>query len=571
MYRPSTILPIVLLVLSCGSQEAPPPSNQGSASQKTVIPFLTEVKEDLGFAFKHHNGHTGGLHIVEIMGAGAGLLDYDRDGDLDLYLVQGGPLPFDEKNTEYSDRLFRNDLKRGPDGKPNLHFTDVTEVSGIAAFGYGMGIATGDVDGDGWTDIFLANYGEDQLWRNQGDGTFTLHDFPTDDGWSVSASFFDAEGDGNSDLVVSRYIQYDLNNAKPCIASTSIRDYCGPADYPFLPDQLLINQGDGTLKEQAIAQGLGRAYGPGLGVVTADFNHDRLADIFVANDTTENQLWINQGEGRFVDDALLAGCATNLSGEKEGSMGIALGDFNYDGSWDLFLSHFEKETNTLYQSESPGLFRDMTQTAKLGPESYAQTGFGTGWIDSNADGRLDLVVINGSVNLVHALSGFSPTDPHATSSQYFIQEQNGEFHLAEADLVPDLVVPRRGRGLSLGDIDNDGDTDILLSTNDGQAEIFLSTPPEGRKNWLGFTVFDARGGPALGATVELKLSDGTQRIDRIATDGSYASASDPRVLFRWLEGTEVLQAEVHWPTGDSLQVSVDDLGQYLQIHPPVAP
>ncbi len=340
---------------------------------------FVDVAGQTGLECVHFNGMSGAMLLPEITGSGGAVFDYDNDGDLDIYCVQGALLGHSAGDTKMAeplfpwsgtappqnrlDRLYRNDLIVRPDGSRQLRFTDVTAHSLIVAPGYGMGVATGDIDNDGWIDLYVTNYGLNQLFHNQGDGTFKARTGTAQLGkavWSTSAVFFDYDRDGWLDLYVTNYVHSVPGKDPRCYASNSARDYCGPDAFSALPDQLFHNQGNGTFRDVSEAAGITRAFGAGLGVVTADFNADGWIDIYVANDGDPNQLWINQQDGTFKDDALWAGCAVNQQGQAEASMGVDAGDFDADGDDDLFMTHLMEETNTLYANLGNGLFADQT-------------------------------------------------------------------------------------------------------------------------------------------------------------------------------------------------------------------
>ena len=364
---------------------------------------FTEVTEEAGIRFVHDAGDEGNFSLPEITGAGAGFFDADGDGDLDIYLLQGGrpadpmgPRPGAPGNALYL---------QGPPGS----FSDASAASGTADTGYGMGLAAADFDGDGRTDLFVTNYGPDILYRNLGDGRFedvTAGAGVAGEGWSSSAAFCDYDADGRLDLYVARYVRNDPG--KFCTQQDGSRDYCSPQVFPGIHDYLYRNVGGGRFEDVSLAAGLRAVHAPGLGVVCHDFDGDRRLDFYVANDGEANQLWLNQGGDGFADDAFLAGVALNDAGRPEAGMGIALGDVDHDLDLDLFITHVADETNTLYRSDGAdfGLsFADRTGPSGLGPASMAMTGFGTGFVDLDLDGALDLVVANGRVQRKPALPG----------------------------------------------------------------------------------------------------------------------------------------------------------------------
>ena len=322
--------------------------------------------------FVHFNGMSGELYFPEMMGSGAALFDYDGDGDLDAYLVQGVMLgpgksladavfpPADD--TLLADRLYRNDSTSEP-GQTRIRFTDVTAASGLRADGYGMGVAAADFDNDGRVDLYVTNFGANQLWRNLGGGRFenvTAAAGVGDKRWSVSAAWIDYDRDGDLDLYVGNYVRYTFDNAKPCRSSTSARDYCSPLVYKPDVDTLYRNDGDGRFTDVSTAAGIRAHFGGALGVVAADFDGDGWQDLYVANDGVANQLWINRGDGTFSDEALLAGVGVNMDGSPEASMGVDAADFDGDGDEDLFMTHLARETNTLYVNDGEGWFEDRT-------------------------------------------------------------------------------------------------------------------------------------------------------------------------------------------------------------------
>ena len=395
-------------VASSGVHAAQPSSSEPPPGQA----WFTDRAQEAGIDFVHRNGESGELRIVETMGSGAALFDFDNDGDLDVYVVQSrtaGPGRASDSVTSRlrrpGDRLYRNDLVVHPDGTRILRFTDVTAGSGLEAGAYGMGVAAGDVDNDGWVDLYRTALGPNQLFRNNGDGTFT--DVTRESGagdprWSVSASFADLDRDGWLDLHVGNYLDYDLEApAISCFSRTGERDYCGPSAFAAAPDGLYRNRGDGSFADVTAAAGVALEYGPALGVAAFDADADGWTDIYVANDGEPNLLWMNRGDGTFTNGALLAGVALNDSGRTEGSMGVDAGDFDGDGDEDLFMTHLTRETNTLYVNDGLGLFEDRTATIGLGAPSLAYTGFGAAWLDFDNDGWLDLLAVNGAVQASH--------------------------------------------------------------------------------------------------------------------------------------------------------------------------
>ena len=498
---------------------------------------FTEVAGEAGLDFVHVNGMAGERWLVEVMGAGVGLFDADGDERLDIWLVQGGPLAGRESAAADlpCDRLFRNVIRDG-----QMRFEDATDETGVCASGYGMGIATGDIDNDGDTDVFLANYGPNQLLENQGGGRFrdiTPTDGFAGDHWSVSASFADIDSDGLADLYVANYVDFTLADHKACPGDSGQHDYCSPEVYRPSRDRLFRNLGAGRFAEITDAAGIDAA-GAGLGVVAEDFDGDGDVDIYVANDMSDNLLWINDGNGRFRNTALLAGVAVNGDGNVEASMGVDAADFDGDCDVDLFMTHLAVQTNTLYANDGNGWFTDRSNATGIAPASIPYTGFGGGWFDADNDGDLDLFSANGAVT---AIVGQSPGPlglPLRQVNQLWLNDGNGRYASAPGGKALELA--EVSRGAAFGDLDNDGDTDIVVTNTRGPARLYRNDGTDAY--WLGIAV-------EAGTGSLVSPEDAPCQRRRVATDGSYASAHDPRILFGLGQRSAPTHVVVRWPDG----------------------
>ncbi len=538
-------------------------------------PFVERATE-AGLSFRHETGATGELYFPEVMGSGVALFDYDDDDDLDVYFAQGGALG-SERPTAWpedwvpSGRLFRNDLQRLSDGTVRLRFEDVTPATGIEATGYGMGVATADYDNDGDVDLYLTQFGRNQLWRNEGDGTFTEQGrlAGVDDGrWSVVAQFLDFDGDGWLDLFVGNYTNFRIATNKRCTAPSGYSDYCSPGSYDPAPNSLYRNLGDGTFTavRSEVSSHLGRT----LGAAAADFDDDGDIDLFVANDEMPNTLWINDGDGGFVEEALLRGVAVSESGEPEASMGVAVGDWDEDADLDLFLSHYDHETNTLYANEA-GDFSDQSLASGLGTPSIPFTGWGTAFLDYDNDGWLDVLVVNGAAVFVPEQLQRGVPHPLNQPNQLFRGLEGRSFVDVTAQAGDAFRLVETSRGAAFGDIDNDGDVDVVISNNGGPARLLVNQVGS-RSSWIGLRVLVAPGRDAHGARIRLHAGgDQHPRTRSVDTGGSYASANDPRVVFGL--GTDVSAAtlerfrlEVFWPGGQQRECFTDlEAGTYQAV------
>ena len=536
----------------------------GFAAQQTerpLSPIFKEVAEQVGLKFQHYNGMTGKFYLPEITGSGAALFDFDNDGDLDVFLVQGNVL---EPNTQPAStlfpwrgaepprgRLFRNDLTIGKDGRRTLTYIDVTQNSGIVAHGYGMGAAVGDINNDGLPDLYLSNLGSNQLYLNKGNGRFinvTKESGTDDQRWTTSASFFDYDRDGWLDLMIVNYAEFSVTNSPNCYAATTARDYCTPRVFRAPGNRLFRNTGKGVFEDVTAAAGVNREFGHGLGIVTADFNDDGWIDIYVANDGDPNQLWINQKNGTFSNEALLAGAAVNRNGQTEAGMGVDAGDFDGNGTEDIFVTHLMDETNTLYVNLGETLFEDRTRESGLGVPGRRFTGFGTLFFDYDNDGWLDLFVTNGAVQLLPDLLRRKDPFPLGQPDQLFRNTGKGSFVEVLDQVGPALQLPEVGRGAAFGDVDNDGDTDVLVTNNNGPARLLLNEVGN-RNHWLGLRLVSKTGRDMLGARVDVVISKDNVLRRRVRTDGSYLSANDPRVLVGLGSATRVQTVRVHSPDG----------------------
>jgi hypothetical protein len=532
-----------------------------------VEPPFVESTDAALLSFLHRNGMKGGLHLPEIMGPGAALADFDGDGDLDVFLVQGGDLDGDGRPAAATGgaRLWRNERRRTPRGGPERSFVDATTAFEIPDTGYGMGVATGDFDNDGWIDVFLAQYGTDRLLRNDRgrrfvDATDALG--PAVPGWSVSATFFDYDRDGWLDLFVARYVEY-----KPvaCVLASTRRDYCGPRSYRPIRDRLLRNRGDGRF-EDVTERVLGpHAPAPGLGVVAADLDQDGWLDLYVANDGANNHLWLNDRGTRFREAGLLAGVAVAASGQPEGSMGVDAGDADDDGDLDLFVTNLAGEGHALYINAGRGVFDDRSIPNALAMASLRATGFGTQFLDYDNDGRLDLLTVNGAV---HFDERRPPTAedplPLAQEKQLFRNVGAARFEVPAAAATAALSRPDVSRGLAVGDIDDDGDPDALVANTNGPPRLLINGGAGPSRPWLGLRLLDGKR-DALGALVRVQRKGAHDLVRRVHTDGSYASACDARVLFGLGGGAEVRGAVVTWSDGSQEEFPLREVGRYVTL------
>ena len=550
-------------LVSCGGDKNPAPATAAPAPAD----WFVERAKETGLDFVHFNGMSGERYYPEIMAPGVAAFDYDNDGDLDVYLVQGNMLGAKKtlKDATYppagplGDRLFRNDLVVGADGKRTLHFTDVTTASGINVTSYGMGVAAADYDNDGFVDLYRTGLSGSVLLHNNGNGTFTDVTARTGvgnpGGWGVSAAFVDYDRDGWLDLYVGNYLLYSVAGDLDCLSVTGQHDYCPPNSYRAQPDRLYHNRGNGTFEDVTSRALVGGADGPALGVSTADFNGDGWIDIYVGNDGQPNQLWINQKDGTFKDTAFLSGAAVNGQGNSEASMGIDAGDFDNDGDEDIFITNWLAQMNILYVNMGGGVFEDQKAASGLGPPSLAKTGFGTAWFDYDNDSWLDLLTANGSVSIIEAQARVNDPFPLKMLNQLYRNLGNGRFEDVSARAGNAFTLNDVSRGAAFGDIDNDGDEDVVIGTAAGPARLLINNI--GNKNhWAGLRlvgrVLSEPPGKArdqIGARVEVIRKSGGPLWRRARSDGSYASANDPRVLVGLGTSTDPVRLRVSWPSG----------------------
>ncbi len=561
----------LLFVAACGRPDAstppaePPPATRTSDSDRVSSgdEIFTDATAASGLDFVHFNGMSGEFYFAEMMGGGAALFDADGDGDLDLYLVQGGVLPTSADIGE-GGRLYRNQLVPTEE----LRFIDVTEESGLAvvgAGGYGMGVTAGDFDNDGRVDLYVTALGSNRLLRNFGEGAegdlafvdVTAEAGADDPRWSVAAAFFDYDRDGWLDLYVGNYVDFTVGTHKPCYDAAGARDYCAPSAYRGVGDRLFRNRRGSVpaFEDASLTTGIGAASGSGLGAVTADFDGDGWLDLYIANDGEPNFLWRNQVEEgvgpSFRDRALIAGAAVDEDGRPQASMGVDAGDVDNDGDEDLFMSHLNGESNALFLNQGDGDFLDATTGSGLGSPSLEATGFGTAFLDYDNDSWLDLLVVNGAVKTVQALAEAGDPYPLHQQNQLFHNLGQGEFEEV-SELAGPSLLSEVSRGAAFGDVDNDGDTDVVTVANNGTARLMINRVGQDR-SWIGLRLVSGDPGrDALGARVEIVPADGGPSLwRRSRSDGSYASANDPRVLVGLGDFVEEVDVRVLWPDGSA--------------------
>jgi hypothetical protein len=429
-------------------------------------------------------------------------------------------------------------------------------------------VAVGDINNDGWADLYVTNLGSNQMYLNKGDSTFldvTKKSATDDPRWSTSATFFDYDRDGWLDLMVVNYADFFVTNSPNCYAATTAKDYCTPRVFRAPGNRLFHNKGDGMFADVTVDAGVDKEFGHGLGVIAADLDENGWPDIYVANDGDPNQLWINQKDGTFKNEALLAGAAVNRDGKAEAGMGVDAGDFDGNRTDDIFVTHLMDETNTLYMNLGKGLFEDRTREAGLGMPGRRFTGFGTLFFDYDNDSWLDLLVVNGAVQLLPDLMRKGDPYPLGQPNQLFHNTGKGSFVEVIDQAGPSFQLLEVTRGAAFGDVDNDGDTDVLITNNNGSARLLLNQM--GNKNhWLGLRVVDRKSGrDMLGAGVEIVVTKSNVLWRRARTDGSYLSANDPRVLVGLGSSTRVDAVRVHWPDGSITEWKEPPVDRYATL------
>ncbi len=514
-------------------------------------PYFRDVTAEMGLDFHHVNGFSAERRLVETMGSGGALFDFDNDGDLDIYLVQGNALSTSPEPPP-KNRLYRND-----DGS----FTDVTESANVGDTGYGLGAVAADYDGDGHRDLYITNLGRNVLYRNNGDGTFTDVTTQAKVGCpllSASAAFADIDRDGDLDLYVCNYVEYTLEKDIPCYYKNILRIYCGPNEYQGIADVLYQNNADGTFTDITEAAGVHQSTTRGLGVVFTDVNNDGWIDIYVANDMNPNTLFINQGDGTFREEGVLRGTAYNGDGLANGSMGIDAGDYDNDGDIDLWVTNFSLEANCLMQNDGDGYFEDMTFDTGLADPSFYVLGFGTRFIDFDNDGWLDLLVGNGhiwdNVKLIDAkLSYAQPLQLFRNHGGIF-SEITTKAGLNDTEYVV--------RGMLFGDIDTDGDVDVVICQSNRPA-VILSNEIGNQNAWV--TVHLVGTGPntdAIGAQVKLQ-TNGMTLLREVICGASYLSGNDLRLSFGLGHTPQVEVLYIRWPNGTHQRIAADSIGKGL--------
>jgi hypothetical protein len=520
-----------------------------------------DVRSPRGLDFVLQNSPTPQKYLIETMPGGVALLDYNNDGLLDIFLVNGGrvtspmsvPEKFDRKNPRYCNRLYR----QNKDGS----FTDVTQSAGLADAGdgnYGMGVAVGDYDNDGFPDLYVTSYGKNILYHNNGDGTFadvTAKAGVAGGGWSVSAGFFDYDNDGKLDLFVTRYMEWDTKHSKTC--GGEWHTYCPPEEFPATTSILYHNNGDGTFTDVSQKSGIAAKKGRALGVAFADYDGDGYTDIFVANDGMQQYLYHNNGNGTFTERALEAGAALSEDGRRLSGMGVVFQDYDNDGRPDVIVTELPREIYGVYHNEGNGTFGYGSLETGLGVLSSGSSGWGVGLEDFDNDGWKDLFVAQG-----HVLDNVEKIDPslHYWELPLLAMNHNGRFERADSGSTS----PAAGRGAAFGDLNNDGWQDVVMTTLGDHPQVFFNRG--GKQHWLVISLRGTRSNrDGFGARVRV---NGQTRFATAA--GSYLSSNDKRLHFG-LGTSDTAKVEIEWPSGAHQTLNDVRADQFLDVREPEKP
>jgi hypothetical protein len=528
MTRLAPLLPIILsLVLS------------PVVTQPVKVTF-TDITAEAGITFKHVASPEK-KYIVESMGGGVALFDYDNDGDLDIFLVNSLTVDLVKSKGKTKSDLYRND--------GNGKFTEVAAKAGLSDVGWGMGVAVGDYNNDGFEDLYVTCLGPDHLFKNNGNGTFTdvtVKAGVSDPRWSTGASFFDYDRDGDLDLFVANYVDFDINHlpefgqGQTC-QYKSIPVQCGPRGLKGAGDSLFRNNGDGTFTDVSKQAGVSDPDGfYGLGVMTSDFDGDGWIDLFVANDSTPNFYYHNNGDGTFKEIGFSGGTAVNENGSEQGSMGVTAGDYDHDGRIDLFITNFADEYNTLYHNDGPNSFTDVSYAAKVAAVSLPYVGWGTKFFDYDNDGWVDIFVANGHV--------YPQLPSYRQPRLLHHNNRDGTFTEVSAEFGKLLTENRASRGVAFGDIDNDGDVDLIVADLDGPPQLLRNDNGNANNSILVKTIGVKSNRSGIGARVKVVAGDLTQ-TDEVRSGDSYLSQSDSQLHFGLEKRTKVDLIEVRWPSG----------------------
>lgn len=530
-------------------------THQREKNQKPPAPIqFIDITNAAGIKWNLKALAPGAKYLIETMGGGGGFIDYNADGLLDIYLVCYSQTPQPAGASKLADVLYRNN--------GNGTFTDVTEGAGISNSMQGMGLTVGDYDNDGWPDMYVTGYQTAKLFHNNGNGTFsdvTKRTGVDNNRWGTSAAFFDYDNDGYLDLYVCNYLTYDEEDL-PCTFYEG-KPYCLINKFRGSPSRLFHNEHNGTFTDVSEKAGIANPKGKGLGVVALDYDNDGRVDIFQANDAAANFLFHNNGDGTFSEVALEAGVAFDPDGNARGGMGTDAEDLDGDGRLEIFVANFSGQTNALFHNDGDGLFTDRTNKLGLGTISIPMSGFGARFFDYNNDGLVDLFVVNG-----HPFEPINKFFPETTYTEIpFLFENTGStFREVGANHGVAIKKTYAGRGLALGDIDNDGDSDLLLM-NVGEPPALLQNDGGNRGHWLGVKLIGTKSNrDGIGAKVT--IISGPTRLTRERLGGtSYCSASDPRLLFGLGAIQEIDQLLVQWPSGKSSSLKGVRVNQYLTI------